>query len=376
VGERPPRRREGYVPGARAYDLGNLDLDERIRKLVADAGDAANQDLIAELITTALKLHRDKPTRGDLKLVNTALKEMRYFLRVFARFNEPKVTIFGSARLDSSDPNYELAESFARMMASKGWGVLTGAGPGVMEAGSKGAGREHSYGVNIRLPFEPESNIYLDPSRTVNFKYFFTRKLAFVKESAAFALFPGGFGTLDEAFELFTLMQTGKSDLHPIVLMEAAGTGYWEPLLGFLNDVLVARGLISPPDMCLFTVVAHADEACDHILGFYSNYHSQRYVDGRLVLRIHQAPDAATLEEFNREFTDIVVGSHIELVEPSADEIEDADALECARLGLKFDRRSFGRLRQLIDRLNLLVVTPERVEPPAPFAEEQAERPW
>jgi uncharacterized protein (TIGR00730 family) len=360
----------------RGYDLGNLELDERIRKLVADAGDAAHQDLIAEVITTALKLHRDKPTRGDLKLVNTALKEMRYFLRVFARYDEPKVTIFGSARLDAPDPNYELAENFARLMATKGWGVLTGAGPGVMEAGSKGAGREHSYGVNIRLPFEPESNVYLDPFRTVNFKYFFTRKLAFVKESAAFALFPGGFGTLDEAFELFTLMQTGKSDLHPIVLMEAPGTGYWEPLLDFLDEVLVARGLISPSDMCLFTVVADADQACKHILGFYSNYHSQRYVDGRLVLRIHQAPDAPTLEEINREFADVVVGSSIEVVQASADEIEDEDALECARLGLQFDRRSFGRLRQLIDRLNLLVATPDRVEPPAPFAEEQAERPW
>ena len=376
MGDRPARRRADYVPGVRAYELGNLDLDERIRKLVADAGDAGNQDLIAELITTALKLHRDRPTRGDLKLVNTAVKEMRYFLRVFARFNEPKVTIFGSARLDPPDANYKLAESFARLMASKGWGVLTGAGPGIMEAGSKGAGRDHSYGVNIRLPFEPESNLYLDPSRTVNFKYFFTRKLAFVKESAAFALFPGGFGTLDEAFELFTLMQTGKSDLHPIVLMEAPATGYWEPLLGFLNDVLVARGLISPPDTDLFTVVADAEEACRRILGFYANYHSQRYVDGRLILRLHQAPDPITLEELNREFGDIVVGLPIEVVEPSVDEIDDADALECARLGIHFDRRSFGRLRQLIDRLNLLVATPDRVEPPAPFAEEQAERPW
>ncbi len=376
MADRPTNKRPGSGPGARPYDLGNPDLNEQVRQLVASTGDGANQDLIAELITTALKLHRDRPTRGDLKLINTALKEMRYFLRVFARHNEPKVTIFGSARLNPPDPNYDLAESFARIMASRGWGVLTGAGPGIMEAGSKGAGREHSYGVNIRLPFEPDSNRYLNPAQTVNFKYFFTRKLAFVKESAAFALFPGGFGTLDEAFELFTLMQTGKSDLHPIVLMEAPGTGYWEPLLAFLNNVLVARGLVSPADLYLFTLVADADEATAHILGFYSNYHSQRYVDGRLILRFHQEPDEATLEDLNREFSDIVGAGRIEIVEPSADEVADNDVLECARLGMTFDRRSFGRLRQLIDRLNQLVVTPDRVEPPAPFAEEQAERPW
>ncbi|HEU4751191.1 MAG TPA: LOG family protein [Acidimicrobiia bacterium] len=376
MADRPLRKRPDYGPGVRPYGLGNPDLDERVRQLVASTGDGSNQDLVAEIITTALKFHRDRPTRGDLKLVNTALKEMRYFLRVFAHHTEPKVTIFGSARLNPPDPNYDLAEGFARLMASKGWGVLTGAGPGIMEAGSKGAGREHSYGVNIRLPFEPDSNRYLNPAQTVNFKYFFTRKLAFVKESAAFALFPGGFGTLDEAFELFTLMQTGKSDLHPIVLMEAPGTGFWEPLLQFLDGVLVARGLISGPDLCLFTLVADADEASDHILGFYSNYHSQRYVGGRLILRLRQGPDEATLQAFNREFADIVGSGQIEAVEASADEVEDNDALECARLGMTFDRRSFGRLRQLIDHLNQLVVTPDRVEPPAPFAEEQAERPW
>lgn len=376
MADRPLRKRPDSGPGARPYDLGNPDLDERVRQLVATTGAGSNQDLVAEIITTALKFHRDRPTRGDLKLVNTALKEMRYFLRVFAHHTEPKVTIFGSARLNPPDPNYDLAEHFARIMASKGWGVLTGAGPGIMEAGSKGAGREHSYGVNIRLPFEPDSNRYLNPAQTVNFKYFFTRKLAFVKESAAFALFPGGFGTLDEGFELFTLMQTGKSDLHPIVLMEAPGTGYWGPLLHFLDEVLVAQGLISSPDLSLFTVLADADEAADHILDFYSNYHSQRYVDGRLILRFHQALDGATIEELNREFADIVSAGRIEAAEPSADETSENDALDCARLAMTFDRRSFGRLRQLIDHLNQLVVTPDRVEPPAPFAEEQAERPW
>ena len=230
--------------------------------------------------------------------------------------------------------------------------------------------------MNIRLPFEPDSNSYIDPDRTVNYKYFFTRKLTFIKESAAFALFPGGFGTLDETFELFTLMQTGKSDLHPIVLMEAPGTGYWPPLLEFCSNVLVAQGLISAADMNLFTLTGDAQDALNHILDFYSNYHSQRYVEGRLVLRIRRAPDPATMEDLSQEFADVLVTGKIEIVEPSAAEVADGDHVELIRLALHFDRRSYGRLRTLIDRLNRLVATPENVQPPPPFEEDQAERPW
>jgi hypothetical protein len=359
----------------RSYGI-RPDVDQKIRELVDLAGDAPNQDLIFELITTVLKLYRDKASRGDLKLVNTALKEMRYSILVFARHFDPKVTIFGSARIPAGDPNYLLAEEISGLMAGKGWGVITGAGPGVMEAGSKGAGREHAYGVNIRLPFEPDSNSYIDPERTVNYKYFFTRKLTFIKESAAFALFPGGFGTLDETFELFTLMQTGKSDLHPIVLMEAPGTGYWPPLLEFCSNVLVEQGLISAADMNLFTLTGDPQDAVNHILDFYSNYHSQRYVEGRLVLRVRRAPEPATLEELSQEFADILVTGKIEIAEPSAAEVADADHVDLIRLALHFDRRNYGRLRTLIDRLNRLVATPENVQPPPPFEEDQAERPW
>jgi uncharacterized protein (TIGR00730 family) len=358
------------------YDLGRTDLDELVRQIVAGAGDAANQDLIAEMVTTILKLHRDRAGRGDLKMVNTALKEMRYSLRTFSRHLEPKVTIFGSARLGRDDPNYQLATTLAEKMAGKGWGVITGAGPGIMEAGSRGAGIDHAYGVNIRLPFESDTNNYIAPERNINFKYFFTRKLTFIKESHAFALFPGGFGTLDETFELFTLIQTGKSDLHPIVLMEAPGTGYWPPLLEFCSSVLVSKGLISVDDLGLFNLTGDADDAVAQMLGFYANYHSQRYVDGRLILRIHQAPDVRTLADINHEFADIVVEGEIAMTVASPAEVTDNDAPDCERLSFRFDRQSFGRLRQLVDRLNKLVATPERVAPPAPFQQEQAERPW
>ena len=359
-----------------AYDLGNEELNERLRSLVADSSSNVNSELIEELIVTALKLHRDGATRGDLKLINTAIKEMRYSNLLFSRHHEPKVTIYGSARLGEDEPNYVLTEEFAAAMASHGWGVITGAGPGIMEAGSKGAGLGSSYGVNIRLPFEANANQYIADGRTVNFKYFFTRKLGFVKESQAFVVLPGGFGTLDEAFELITLFQTGKSDLHPLVLLEAEGTDYWGPLIGFVADKLLTMGLISESDLNLYLQTTDVQEACEEIFKFYSNYHSQRFTAGRLILRLRQAPDDTELASLNVEFGDIVVEGEITRTEPNQSEIEDDDALDLDRITFHFDRRQFGRLRQLIDRLNDLASLPETTEIPSSMNEEQAERPW
>jgi hypothetical protein len=358
------------------YDLGNPDLDRQLTQLVAAASENDNQDLVAELVTTALKMHRDGASRADLKLINTALKEMRYSNLVFSRHHEPKVTIYGSARVGDDDPNYAIAEEFASIMASHGWGVITGAGPGIMEAANRGAGIDSSYGVNIRLPFEDNANQYLDPEKTVNFKYFFTRKLGFVKEAHAFVMLPGGFGTLDEAFELLTLIQTGKSDLHPVVLLEADGSNFWGPIIQFIREEQLAHGLISESDMALFFHTTDPNEACDHIRHFYANYHSQRYWGGKLILRLMQGPDAELLEELNREFADIVVEGVIERTDPAVAEVDDNDALECDRITFVFNRRRFGRLRQLIDRLNDSVVTPETFQLPVPMTEEQAERPW
>ncbi len=341
---------------------------------MASGSENDNADLISEIIVTALKLHRDGPDRGELKLINTALKEMRYSNLVFSRHNEPKVTIFGSARLPESDPNYRLALRFGEIMGARSWGVVTGAGPGIMEAGNRGAGLEASYGVNIRLPFEANANEYVHPDKTVNFKYFFTRKLGFVKESHAFALFPGGFGTLDETFELLTLIQTGKSDLHPIVLIEEEGTGYWQPLIDFMRDVLVAKGLIALDDLSLFSLIHDPEQAAEELCRFYANFHSQRYVAGTLVLRLRQAPDDTMLERLSSDYADLLVDGSIESIEPTPDEVRDGDALDCDRVALRFDRRRFGRLRQLIDELNSVVSTPREVHPPAPFGSEQADR--
>jgi uncharacterized protein (TIGR00730 family) len=328
------------------------------------------------LITTALKLHRDAANRGDLKLLNSALKEMRYSLLVFSRHRDlPKVTIFGSARTTPDDPNYALTAEFARIMAEdRKWGVITGAGPGIMQAGNEGAGKAASFGVNIRLPFEADANPFIDDDRLINFKYFFTRKLGFVKESHAFVLFPGGFGTMDEAFELLTLVQTGKSDLHPIVLIEDETSDYWQEWQRFIEEQLLARGMIVEADTALYMITL---EAADEICRFYANYRSQRYVQGTLILRLEAAPDDDALEILNQEFSDIIVEGRIERIPPTDIEIDDNDALDLERVAFKFNRRSYSRLRSLIDRLNDLVDAPPKPTRLAPqYRDEHPERPW
>jgi len=342
------------------YELGNEELDGQVRRLVSAAaprggGVQPDADLAEELIVTALKLLRDQADRADLRLINTAAKELRYAFRVFARYREfRKVAVFGSARTPSEDPNYALARELAAHLAwERGWMVMTGAGPGIMEAANRGAG-ERSFGVNIRLPFEDEANQYVPPDKVVNFRYFFSRKVVFVKEAHAFVLFPGGFGTLDETLETLTLMQTGKSDLHPVVLMEAAGTGYWQEWLDFAAHTLVSQGMITEGDTDLARFTTSLAEASEELTRFYANYHSQRYVDGRLVLRLLHAPTENQVEELNDLFPDLLVAGRIEAIPATPAETEEGDFPHLPRLRLHFDRRSLGRLRAMIDHLNAL----------------------
>jgi uncharacterized protein (TIGR00730 family) len=314
------------------------------------------------MIVSGVKLLRDDTDRADLKLVNSALKEMRYSFLIFSRYRTvPKVTLYGSARTPQEDPNYRLAAEFASKMADlHRWMVITGAGPGIMEAGNLGAGTDFGFGVNIRLPFEAEANPYVHESRLINFKYFFTRKLIFVKESDAFALFPGGFGTQDEAFELLTLIQTGKSDLHPIVMLEAPGTGYWERWMDFVLT-LRDQGMIAPADLNLFKITTSVDAACAEILRFYDNYHSQRYVNGKLVLRLKHEPGEALVDDLNDEFADIIVDGRIEKISATDRETADNDHVDLPRVQLHFNRRHLGRLRLLVDRLNDAAASEEQL---------------
>jgi uncharacterized protein (TIGR00730 family) len=350
----PPQKRR------RAYSTGDSEIDERIRALIAEY-DARDPDLAFEIIATALRLSRDDVGRLDRKIVNSALKEMRYAFRVFAPYrHERKVTIFGSARSAPTDPEYIAAREFAKEIVSRGWMVVTGAGPGVMEGAQEGAGGERSFGVNIRLPFEAAPNPFIaeDP-KLINFKYFFTRKLMFIKEADAFVLCPGGFGTLDETFELLTLIQTGKSDLHPIVLLDPPGGKFWTKFDAWIHDELMATGFVSPEDDHLYMKTDDINGAVAEIERFYRVYHSQRFVNGRLVFRLKTMPDDETLKRLSEEFADIITQGTIETVEASPEEIKDDDACDLPRIALWFDRMRFGRLRMLIDRLNELPVPPE-----------------
>ncbi len=340
------------------YQLGDRNLDQQIGQLVRDTvadhdGHDHDDDIVREMMVSVLKMHRDDTDRGDLKIVNSALKELRYSFLVFSRYREtPKVTVYGSARTAPENPNYQLAAQFANLMAdTHQWMVVTGAGPGIMEAGNLGAGTDYGFGVNIRLPFEADPNPYVHESRLINFKYFFTRKLMFVKESDAFVVFPGGFGTQDETFELLTLIQTGKSDLHPVVLMEAEGTNYWGEWFKFVG-ALQEQGMIAPDDLSLFTYTNDAEEAAAEIRRFYNNYHSQRYVEGKLILRLKHEPSDSLIAQLNDQFSDIIVSGAIEKISATPAEVATDDNLDLARIRLHFDRRHLGRLRLLVDRLN------------------------
>ena len=349
--------------------MGDPDVDEAVSALIelaASAEGSSNADLVRELIVTSLKTLRGGTDRGDVKLMNNTLKELRYSFLIFRRYRDVrKVTMYGSARVEAHDPNYEMAAEFARRMVDQHkWMVVTGAGPGIMEAGNRGAGSDYSFGVNVRLPFEAGANPWVHESRLINYKYFFTRKLTFVKESDAFILFPGGFGTLDEAFELLTLIQTGKSDLHPVVMLEAPGTGYWDPWIR-LVDTLVEQGLIASDDLNLFTVTSDLDEAIDEIRSFYTVYDSQRFVDGDLILRLNSEPSDALVEELNVRFSDIVRTGRIEKIDATEAEIATDDQVDLPRLRFRFDRRHLGRLRCLIDHLNGMD-RPIRREPEQP----------
>lgn len=337
----------------RAYTTGDTVLDERLHELIDGMG-LRDTDLIFETIATAVRLGKDAVTRLDRKIVNSALKEMRYAFRVFAPYRDVrKVSLFGSARTRPSDPEFAAARDFAARVAEAGWMVVTGAGPGIMEAGNEGAGAAKSFGVNIRLPFEAKPNPAIaDDPKLINFKYFFTRKLMFIKEADAFVLMPGGFGTLDEAYELLTLVQTGKSDPHPIVLLDHPGGTYWEAWDRFVHDHLMTRGLISPDDVNIYKLTDNPQEAVDELTTFYRNYHSIRFHGQTLILRVQRLPSPQTLAALSNDFSDIIRSGQIEVVQPLREEVRDSDALELQRVAVEFDRMSYGRLRALIDRLN------------------------
>jgi uncharacterized protein (TIGR00730 family) len=302
----------------------------------------------------------DRASRLDLKIAAAALQEMREAFQLFAPYHDvPKVTIFGSARTRTDDPLYHAAKDVAHHLAQAGWMVVTGAGPGIMQAAMEGAGREQSIGVAIRLPFEQGANpIIAGDEKFVSMKYFFTRKLMLIKESRGFISLPGGFGTLDETFELLTLTQTGKGLPVPIVLLDNPGDQYWDRVNEFVRGELVARKLISPADTGLYLVTDDAQHAAREILGFYANYDSLRYVGDLLVLRLRHRPTAAQLALLNDRFGHLCATGGIEIVEPLPPEVHEGDRLDFPRIAFNFAKHGYGDLRTLIDAVNDFVVPP------------------
>lgn len=330
-------------------------VTDDIRALITDAGiDADKQDLVARILATGVGMGLDDTHRLDLKITASALTEMRAAFALFAPFRGiPKATIFGSARTRPDDALYRAASDVAHALAERGWMIVTGAGPGIMQAAAEGAGPDHSLGVSIRLPFEEKPNAVIAKNdRNVAMKYFFTRKLMLVKESRAFICVPGGFGTLDEMFELLTLQQTGKADPTPIVLLDRAGGTFWAGLERFVHEHLVASGVISPDDFDRVLVTDSVDAAVTEITGFYRNYDSLRWVGGRLVIRLHTAPTDDELDDLNARFGDLLAEGRIERTAPLRAEVRDNDRLELPRVVLRLDQFKVGALHRLIRALN------------------------
>ena len=332
----------------------NGELDELIDDVMRMAG-VHHPPIIREMILSALKAGQESDYLADLKLMRTTMKEMRYTGKVFGQFRpRKKVTIFGSARTTADEPIYHKCVAFSRLLAEKGYMVITGGGGGIMQAGNEGAGAENSFAVNIRLPFEQETNPVMNHSKNVlTYKYFFNRKVAFLKEAHAVALFPGGFGTLDEAMETLTLVQTGKNPPIPLILIDDDRGDYWENWLDFVKKTLLKKGLISGEDFSLFSLTRDPAEAVQLIDEFYRVYHSSRFVHNTLVIRLNKLLSPEQIETLGSEFREIInPGSSIQITSALPEEKDQPDLLHLPRLTFEFNRRSFGLLKAFIRRIN------------------------
>lgn len=355
-----PPPEEGRAPSVEALRrrnnrprTGNPDVDAAVLHLLEVAGITEDTDMVTQLVANAIRVAMDGNERGDIKLLATALRDLRRAEHQFRPYTgRRKCSIFGSARTPPGAPAYESAVAVGRELAAKDWMVITGGGPGIMTAGIEGAGRENSFGVTIRLPFEPmDAGGIVPDERLVRFRHFFTRKLTFMKESSAYVVFPGGFGTMDETFELLTLIQTGKEPPAPVVLYEPDGDNYWGTFRDFVNQELITSGLASPEDLDLVKVVSSPTEAVAYIDGFYEVFHSMRYVEGRLVIRLAREISDAKLTQLNIEFADLLLEGSIDRTTASEAERVDDDEVSRPRLLLSFDNRHFGRLHQLVRSL-------------------------
>ena len=337
-------------------DLQPDDLNAAVDAILTDAGVSANRSLVRRIVTTGIRLGQEDTSRLDLKIASAAIVEMRNAFRLFRPYSDvPKVTVFGSARTTQDDPLYVQAREVAAVLAERGWMVVTGAGPGIMQAAAEGAGEKMALGVSIQLPFEEKpSAVVAEDTQSVEMKYFFTRKLMLVKESTGFICLPGGFGTMDEMFELLTLQQTGKAEPTPIVLLDEPGGTFWRGLERFVIDELIPAGVISPDDFDRVLITDSAEAAVAEITGFWRNYDSLRWVDDLLVLRLKHTPTAEEIAALNTEFASVMASGGIETTAALPAERADRDRVDLPRLKLRLGRREVGGLYRLIGAINAL----------------------
>ncbi|MDY6792543.1 MAG: TIGR00730 family Rossman fold protein [Thermodesulfobacteriota bacterium] len=349
--------KQSPTEGKLHFNDDNGAVDDTIKKLLRLAGDVQHADIVRQMIIASLKAGLEDGGKADLKQMNDALKELRFTTKVFKPYRQiRKVSVFGSARENLDSPIYQMAKLFGKRMVEAGYMVITGGGPGIMQAINEGAGTEKSFGVNIRLPMEQEPNaVVKDNPRCITYKYFFTRKVAFIKEADAVALFPGGFGTLDEAMETLTLIQTGKCDPMPVVMMDLPDGSYWRTLIRFMQSEVINNSRADKTGFSLFQVINSVDDAVAHINRFYRNFHSIRYVGPRLVIRLNRAIDNCCMEELASEFKDILTHPEgIRMSGPLPDEFDSPEIAHLPRIVVDFNKRDYGRLRSLIDTINAL----------------------
>ena len=336
------------------YSLKSESANLAIQKLIEEAGGDEDHDLLIQMITTVLKLQDEKVERGDLKILNTTLKELRWAFKVYRPYRHiRKVTVFGSARTPVKNISFQEAKKFGELMAKNSWMVITGGSGGIMHAGNLGAGRTHSFGANIILPFEQAANpVVEDDRKMINFKYFFTRKLIFVKESDAICLFPGGFGTLDELFEVLTLIQTGKMMPRPIILVEPKGFRYWKKWQVFVKEGLLRLGMIDADDQNLYEIVETAEIAQKRIVHFYRNFHSMRFVGNWLAIRLKRKLNSEELVQINQKYKRLLTKGKFKSSKALPAEAGETEAAGLYRLIGRFDRRRYGLLKKMIDFIN------------------------
>lgn len=332
----------------------NDEIDQAVDTLIRIAGGVHHPEYVREMIISALKAGQETDYLADLKMLNNTMKEMRYTNKIFAPYrHKKKVTIFGSARTEPHEPIYQKCVQFSRELVNRGFMTITGGGPGIMQAGNLGAGSENSFAVNIRLPFEQSPNpVMFKNPRLITYKYFFNRKVAFVKEADAIAVFPGGFGTLDEAMEVFTLIQTGKTAPKPLVLIDDE-SGYWDRFFSFIKDSMLGRGLISAEDFSIFSISRSIDEAIEAIERFYRIFHSLRFSGERVIIRLNKELTDEQIETLFCEFPEIrKPGAEIIRSAAFPEESDEPDLLQLPRISFSFDHQHYGLLIAFIGRIN------------------------